>query len=217
MKVASLLLIAILAFDVKELWQRMTRETNSRRAAERGVVQYEKKKYDQSVESLRRAQAIAPTPRNAFNLGTAEVASGKREQGSATLGKAMADPSLRATALYNRGNSALGANAWDQAIHDYVESLRLDPARQQAKRNLEIALKKKESEQRSRSGGDRNPQGGAPQPRPREKKEGTGGEEEDEKRQEADAEALLRSVQQQEQEELSRMRKSRPEPRRIGW
>src|SRR5207249_3296931 len=83
------------------------------------------------------------TPQRAFNLGTAQIAAGNREQGSSTLARAMENPGLRADALFNRGNSALAANAFDYAIHDYVEALKLHPKDPGAKRNLEIALAKK--------------------------------------------------------------------------
>ena len=46
---------------------------------------FEKKEYAKAAQEFRRAQELAPSPQNAFNLGTAEIAAGQREQGSATL------------------------------------------------------------------------------------------------------------------------------------
>ena len=105
-----------------------------------------------SDNAFAQANAFKPTPANAFNLGTAQLANGKREEGSATLAHAMNDRALRADALYNRGNSALAANAYDYAIRDYIETLKLRPIDAKAKRNLEIALQKKQAMQQARGG-----------------------------------------------------------------
>ena len=139
------------------------------------------------------------------------AAAGQRTEGSATLTKAMETPSLRPQALFNRGNSALAANALDHAIRDYTEALRLVPGDREVKRNLEIALRRRESMERQQKGGgqkeQQQPAGRQPRQQPDrgEKEEG-----------QADAEALLRSVQQQEQEELARMKRARGESRRVG-
>jgi tetratricopeptide (TPR) repeat protein len=200
------LAIVLAAFSLTSLW----RESNSRAASERGTRAYAKRDYKQAVRSFGEAAAAAPSPAAAFNLGTAQVAAGDREAGAAELARAMSDPSLRASALYNRGNGALAAKAYDHAIRDYRDALRLRPGDLQAKRNLEIALRKREEQRRqSQSGGG---QGNNPQPPPRAQKP-----QHDEKRgEDQNAEALLRAVQQQEQEELSRMKRSRPRER-VGW
>ena len=209
-----LALVLLLAIDFAGIWQRMTRETSSDAAARRGEQQYEAKQYDAASKSFATANAMRPTAANAFNLGTADIAAGRREEGSAQLAKSMAEPSLRAAALYNRGNSALASNAYDHAIRDYTESLRLNPRDQDAKRNLEIALaKKKQAEQRGGSGGEKGPQ---PKPQPQQEKAPSAAPQQGQQGGEQDAEALLRSVQQQEQEERERM-KRRGEGRKVGW
>lgn len=187
--------------------------TNSRAAMSRGVTAYEKKDYAGAANAFAQANALRPTPAGAFNLGTAQIASGKQEEGSATLARAMADRSLRADALYNRGNSALAANAYDYAIRDYIETLKLRPSDPRAKRNLEIALQRKQAMQQTRE--QKNPRGGQNGPKPQTPSKET-------KRQEkpqadANAAALLRAVQQQEQEELERMKKARGGRQRVGW
>jgi tetratricopeptide (TPR) repeat protein len=164
------------------------------------------------VKSFDKANAIAPTPARAFNLGTAEIAANKGEAGAATLGAAMRDPSLRADALYNRGNAALAANAYDYAIRDYADSLKLRPSDPAAKRNLEIALRRKAMQQKS-SGGD---QGGNSMQPPQQKSKPEAREQEQPKS-DANTEALLRSVQQQEQEELQRMNKPARRKAHVGW
>jgi len=197
-------LVLLLAVSLPSWW----RETNSRASAKRGAEEFEKKQYDGSASAFARAQQIAPSARGAFNLGTAEIAAGKREEGSRDLEDAIRDPQLRADALFNRGNSALEAKALDHAIRDYTEALRANPDHNAAKRNLEIALQRKQSRKPSPGGGD---QSGAnqqkPQPQPGQKPSPAG---------QPDLDALLRSVQQQEQEELRRM-KGQPAEGRVGW
>jgi Ca-activated chloride channel homolog len=212
-------MIALLVFlSWSQLWQSLTRATSSGAATARGVAQYAKGKYAEATRAFGDANAMRPSPQTAFNLGTAQIAAGNREQGSSTITNALRDPALRADAFYNRGNSALAANAFDPAIRDYAETLRLRPDDAQAKRNLEIALRRKQQMQQSQSGKQNNPQGSQPKPQPSPQPMPAPGEKQSKQPQgQTDAEALLRAVQQQEQEELARMRKVRPEAARVGW
>ncbi len=204
--IAALMLI----WNLTQLW----RDTNSHAANARGVKAFAQKKYDQSVKAFGDANAIAPSPQRAFNLGTAQIAAGNREQGSATLAKAMRDARLRADTLFNRGSSALASNAYDYAIRDFSEVLRLHPRDAAAKRNLEIALMRKMMQQRQSSGSRQPQKGSSPQPQPQQAQPAP-----DEKQQNRDAnvEALLRSVRQQEEEELMRMHRARGEKLHVGW
>ena len=193
-------------------WLTFWRDTNSHAATARGVKAFSDKKYADAVKSFHKANAISPTPARAFNLGTAEIAANKGEAGSATLGAAMRDPSLRADALYNRGNAAIAANAYDYAIRDYADSLKLRPSDPAAKRNLEIALRRKAMLQKSGAGD----QGGNLMQPPKQKSKPEAREQQQPKS-DANTEALLRSVQQQEQEELQRMNKPARRKAHIGW
>ena len=200
------MVILLLAVSLGTFW----RETNSHAAARRGTAAFEDKDLGKAVAAFRRAQELAPSPQNAFNLGTAQIAAGEREEGSATLGEALKDRALRADAFYNRGNSALAARSLDHAVRDYIEALKANPGHLSAKRNLEIALKRRD-EERQRSGGRQGQQGQPPpQPRP------TPAPGQQQKPGELDLEALLRSVQQQEQDELRRM-KGKADEARVGW
>jgi Ca-activated chloride channel homolog len=207
MKAAIVLLLAV---SVPAWW----RETNSHASSARGARAYAEKQYAEASKAFGRAQQIAPSTRNAFNLGTAEIAAGNREQGSAHLAEAIRDPKLRSDALFNRGNSALEAQALDHAIRDYADALRANPSHTAAKRNLEIALQRKRNQQPSPGGNQKQPQPNQPQGQQQQQQPQPGG-----KRPAAgqpDLDALLRSVQQQEQEELRRM-KGRPAEDRVGW
>lgn len=205
MKVTTAVLLAAVSF-----WH----ETNSRAASARGEQAYEKKEYAQAMESFRRAHELAPSAQSAFNFGTAQIAAGQREQGSATLAGAIQDPALRADALFNRGNSALAAKALDHAVRDYIDALKANPRHAAAKRNLEIALQRREQQRRSSAASGQKDQRGQsqqkPQPTPSPGQQPP-------KQGQLDLEALLRSVQQQEQDELRRMKgKGSVEPR-VGW
>ena len=195
------------------------RETNSHAAAKRGVEAYAASKYGEAVSAFQQAQQLAPSPRGAFNLGTAQIAAGERERGSATLAEAIKDPALRADALFNRGNSALAAKAFEHAARDYVEVLKLRPHDAAAKRNLEISLVRREQQQRQQQqggeGGQQNPQQNNQQQNQQQQSPNDQGKQQP-KQGNVDLEALLRSVQQQEQEELRRM-KVRAGEAKVGW
>jgi tetratricopeptide (TPR) repeat protein len=207
MKFLPMLLLVTLPFA-----GRFTRETNSHAATARGVKQFEEKKYADAQKSFATATSIAPTPTRAFNLGTSQIAAGNREAGSATIAKALADPSLRADALFNRGNSALSANAFDYAIRDYTGTLRIRPNDADAKRNLEIALRRKQAMQKQQGGGSGSQKDRGPQPQPS-PQQGT----QQQPKNDPNVDGLLRSVQQQEQEELSRMHRPSRERLHVGW
>ncbi len=201
----------LLALNIAQWW----RETNSHAATTHGVKAFNQKKYAEAVKAFGTSSAIAATPQRAFNLGTAQIAAGNREQGSSVLARAMSDPHLRADALFNRGNSALTSKAFDHAVRDYTEVLRLRPKDAAAKRNLEIALARKSEMQRA-SAGSRSPQQGS-SPRPEPNPQAQAAPHDQQQKRDADVEALLRSVQQQEEEELSRMHRGRGEKLHVGW
>ena len=196
-------------FNLAQWWH----ETNSHAANARGVKAFANKKYTDSVKAFRDADSIAPTPAREFNLGTAQIAAGDREKGSATLNKAMEDPRLRADSFFNRGSSALASNAYDSAIRDFTEALKLQPGDRASKRNLEIALVRKMQQQKQQSGSRQPQKGGSPQPQPQQAQPAP----DQQQNGDANAEALLRSVQQQEQEELQRMHRARGERLHVGW
>lgn len=204
--------IAILLLITLPFADRFTRETNSHAATARGVKQFEQKKYADAQKSFATSESIAPTPARAFNLGTSQIAAGNREAGSSTIAKALADPSLRADALFNRGNSALSANAYDYAIRDYTGTLRIRPNDAAAKRNLEIALRRKQAMQKQQGGGSGSQQDRGPQPQPSPQHDG-----QQQPKNDPNVDGLLRSVQQQEQEELSRMHRPSRERLHVGW
>ena len=208
-----MILAIVLSWNVAQWW----RETNSYAASVRGSKQYVARKFDQAAAQFSRAAAIAPTPLRQFNLGTAQIAAGHHEQGAATLEKSMAEPRLRPDALFNRGNGALEAKAWDYAIRDYTDALRVRPQDAATKRNLEIALRRKAEQRKQQQSGNNGQQGSGSKPQPQPQAGAPQAPAQNQPKGDPNAEALLRSVQQQEQEELSRMHKPQPERVHIGW
>jgi tetratricopeptide (TPR) repeat protein len=212
--VKPFIVIFLAAVSATELWQRVTRETNSHAAAKRGVESYTKKQYAEAEKSFGVATTAAPSPAASFNLGTSQIAAGRRAEGSATLEKAINHTGLKPSALYNRGNSALASKSFEHAIRDYTDVLKLRPGDAQAKRNLEIALARQQAEKQSQ-GPSSLQQGQSPQQqKPPENEQQQPG---NAPQQEGDADSLLRSVQQQEQEEMQRMKRARARSVRIGW
>lgn len=195
----------LFAFNLLQLW----RDTNSHAANAHGVESFAKKKYSDAISAFTQQK---PSPAAAFNLGTAQIAAGNREQGSRTLAKALDDPQLRASAFFNRGASALDAKAYDYAIHDFTEALKANPQSAPGKRNLEIALARKRATQQQAGGRNRQKNGSAPAPKPEQAQA-----QNQQPKGDANAEDILRSVQQQEQEELQRMHRARPERAHVGW
>lgn len=208
-----LALVLLLAVSLPKWWS----ETNSHAAAKRGARAYGGQQYAEAARAFGKAQELAPSARGAFNLGTAEIAAGQREQGSARLAEAIRDPELRADALFNRGNSALAAKALDHAVRDYIGALKANPAHAAAKRNLEIALMRRQQQKQQQQSGasGRQDRQGQSQQQPQQQQPSPHGRQRPQAG-EVDLEALLRSVQQQEQEELRRM-KGRASEGRVGW
>lgn len=205
------------------------RPTNSRAAVKQGLAEFRKGEFAKAAVSFRQAVSLGSDPISSFDLGTAQVAAGDVDRGSVSLTEAMKYPQLKGAALYNRGNAALTGKAFDKAIRDYSEALRIHPQDKAAKRNLEIALRQQEqhkqreqqneqqNEQQKNEQGSSQPDPDKPeqqQPNAPEEKKQSGGQPGQQK---ADPEALLRSVQDQEKEELSRMRRIKVGVRGVGW
>lgn len=211
---------SVIAFSFPFTMKDFLHETNSAAATKRAAREFEQRQYEKALADYIEAERISESPVTTFNRGTAEVATGKVKEAIASLSRAAGSPELRNDALYNRGNAHLAEKAFDRAIADYESVLRAEPSNVRAKRNLEIALRRKQHEEsKSRGGGGQNSDGGAAAPqRPAETNPQPQHEQSQAGRQsEVDVESLLRSVEQQEREELSRMRSAKPQRRKVGW
>lgn len=199
------------------------RPTNSRAAVEQGLAHFKKGEFARAAGSFRQALSFRSDPISAFDLGTAQVAAGDVVRGTASLTEAMKSSRLKEAALYNRGNAALTEKAFDKAIRDYTDALRIDPADKAAKRNLEIALKQQDQQkQKQQQDEEKKKEQGSPEPDPgkQEQPRSQGDQQQPGNQpgqQQADPEALLRSVQDQEKEELTRMRRIKAGTSAVGW
>lgn len=188
---------------------RFVRESNSEASTRRALEAMGSEFPTDAVRHFARARELAPGPFSSFNLGTAQIATGATEDGAVELERAFESEELAPEAHYNRGFGALSSEDFDAAIDEFIETLRLEPGHAAAKRNLEIALRRKQEQST----------------RPSEREEGQEGEQPEESPSEGDSpedqagemDRILRSVEQQEQEELSRMRRAKAGPRIVDW
>lgn len=218
MRVTALLLIAVVGTP---LLQRVLRETNSHAATARGVAAFERGDFARAANDLAEAERISGDQRSTLNRGTAEIAAGRVDSGIEAMSRVAADPRLREDALYNRGTAFLGSQQTDRAIADLEETLRINPQNVRAKRNLEIALRRKQQEQdaaggsgdqknQQQSGAGQQQQQQQPAPSQNPSTASAGGQ--------ANLEAILQSVAQQEREEMRRMRqRARGERGNTSW
>jgi tetratricopeptide (TPR) repeat protein len=105
---------------------------------------YNEKRYDDALKKYTDAQASRPNSSELhYNIGNVlfrkgEFAKAIEEYLRAQSGGGRA---LSQAATFNRGNALMMQGQIQDAINAYVQALRADPADQDAKRNLELALR----------------------------------------------------------------------------
>ncbi|MDX1585051.1 MAG: tetratricopeptide repeat protein [Thermoanaerobaculia bacterium] len=201
----------IAAISLSGLFSPFLRPSNTRQLSEKGIESWQAEEFEEAAAAFEQARELRTSAESTFDAGTAMVAAGSHERGEQILRSLAADDELSASSWYNTGNSQLARGALDQAIDSYVEALRASPSNMSAKRNLEIALRRKQ-EQQQRSG---EAQGEQETPDPGQdpsSEDQSGSEELD-----PDLEQVLRSIEQQEREELSRMRRANAVRRPTDW
>jgi tetratricopeptide (TPR) repeat protein len=131
--------------------------------AARGIRELREGKAPEATVSLR--EAHRERPRSAairFDQALAFQAAGLVDSANAAYQNALELEGAegRAAAAFNRANAALQAGRLDDAIADYRRSLREEPHRQDAKRNLEEALRRARDAKPPRLAGDSGTRGG---------------------------------------------------------
>ncbi|MEZ5331253.1 MAG: hypothetical protein R2991_04195 [Thermoanaerobaculia bacterium] len=154
---ASSLLVAGLFGDLQALRTRVEGWLfNPRERTERALSDLENGDADAAAGKLESAARLLPDdPLARFNAGAGDLAADAAGDAVEHLSRAAegATGELKARALYNLGNAQLAQEDFPAAVAAYKDSLRLEPAQDDAKHNLEIALDRLE-EQRSRHGRD---------------------------------------------------------------
>ncbi|MCZ6697037.1 MAG: tetratricopeptide repeat protein [Acidobacteria bacterium] len=120
---------------------------------------FEQKQYDEALRMYTDAQAIRPeAPELHYNIGNVLFRKGEYEKaiGEYRRAEASRDAALAQSAIYNRGNALMLAGQVPDAAKAYVQALRADPSDQDAKRNLELALRllEEQQQQQQQQGGD---------------------------------------------------------------
>lgn len=130
---------------------------------EEGNRLFEEQRYQEAraryLEALRKAPELALAH---FNEGAALYREGDFESSAEAYMDALgrSDPEWRSQAWYNLGNAMLEQQQAEGAIDAYKEALRLNPADQDAKHNLEYALRllqqqqQQEQDQQDQDGGE---------------------------------------------------------------
>lgn len=130
---------------------------------------FRERHFKEALEKYRQAQKIDPaSPAIRYNIGNALSQLGQPDKAYDEYRQAFGarERALAEGARYNAGNTHLSRGNWQEAIRNYQEALRLDPADQDAKKNLELALNKLEEERRKqRQQQQRNQQQGQPPPK----------------------------------------------------
>lgn len=134
---------------------------NARQRTAAGLAAWQRGDAEAAAEVLEQALAVAPRPaepRVLLNAGTGRLGAGKAEEALPLL-TAAADAAeesgseLAPLARYNQGNALLAAGDPAAAADAYRRSLRLDPGNDDAKHNLELALRRLDEQRPPPAGG----------------------------------------------------------------
>ena len=127
----------------------------------KGNRDFAKERYDRSIE--RYTQALEAAPENfeaAYNLGGALYRTEKYEEAAKMLERIAADSTRtdqeRAEAFYNLGNAQFKQEKYPEALESYKNSLRMNPADQEAKYNYAYTKRLLQKQQNEDQNKDQN-------------------------------------------------------------
>ena len=120
----------------------------------RGIKNFRDGDYDEAMKNFQRAKdAASDNPLAMYNLGTALYKNGKIGEAAKEFSNALmqdtmiTDTILTKNLLYNIGNCAYLADSFRQAARFYKSAVILDPNDEDAKYNLELALRHLQNQQ----------------------------------------------------------------------
>jgi Ca-activated chloride channel homolog len=128
---------------------------NPRERVERSIDAQAQGKSRQAVRATDTALRLAPDdPLVQYDAGTAHLAAGDGRRAVPVLEKAAkeAGADLSTAAHYNLGNARLAAGDAAGAVEAYKQVLRAEPGNQNAKFNLELALRKEQQQKMGTQG-----------------------------------------------------------------
>ncbi len=112
---------------------------------------YAQEQYDEAMRKYTDAQASLPdAPELHYNIGNVLYRKGEYDKavGEYLRAQAAKDPVLSQSATFNRGNALMLSGRVQDAVQAYIQALRADPSDQDAKRNLELAFRLLEEQQK---------------------------------------------------------------------
>jgi Ca-activated chloride channel family protein len=138
---------------------------SSRTQLQQGDRLYDQKEWSKAEESYRKS---GPGAAASYNTGNAAYQQGKYDAAAEAFKKAAAasTPVARADAFFNLGNAYLQQGKYKEAIAAYENSLRRQPNRFDAKKNLQIAKKKWKEQQEPPPPPQKTPPPPPPPPKP---------------------------------------------------
>jgi len=204
-------------------------------------------KYDEALKAYTQAQIAAPdSPEIQLNIGNVFYRKGEFEKAREAYARAFAarQRALQESAWFNAGTAHLSANNLKEAVEEYREALKIDPKDSDARRNLELALKRLEQDKppptssstqkdqkegpsprqdQQKEGQDPNrppsqASGGAGEEKPGEEKEPKGREGRVDRKERQEAERILDALRAEDKPKLNMKEQRRPErPPEKDW
>lgn len=111
---------------------------------------YKEGKYDKAEEAYQKALSKKESPVTRYNLGNAQYKKESIDDAVKSFDEAAAstdDPELKTKALYNKGVLLHKNNRLAEAIEAYKQALRLSPADDEVRKNLQLALMAKKQQE----------------------------------------------------------------------
>ena len=111
---------------------------------------YQEKRFDQALKKYVDAQALKPeAPELHYNIGNVLFRQGELDKAAAEYSRAASagDRAVAQASSFNRGNALLQKGEIEAAIQSYIDALQGDSDDQDAKRNLELALRMLQQQQ----------------------------------------------------------------------
>lgn len=130
-------------------------------AVEQGNASLQAGKAEEALERYEEAaRALPGEPSVHFNRGSALFSLKRFDDAAEAYLRATEAPtaSLKSSAFYNLGLSFSQGNKWGEAVEAFKKALRYNPGDLKAKWNLELALRKKQEEEKNQQG-DKNQKG----------------------------------------------------------